>query len=65
MQWKNGSSLMKIDQQGNGYVLSGGRWNVEMYNKGMGKRSWRYVLLLEDNNQMTYVEEETPDGSRN
>jgi len=34
---------------------------VEMYNKGYGKRSWRYALLLENNVQMCYLEEETPD----
>ena len=35
---------------------------VEMYNKGYGKRSWRYgLLLIEDNIQMCYLEEETPD----
>ena len=34
---------------------------VQMYNKGLGKRSWRYVLLLENNIQMCYLEEETPD----
>ena len=35
---------------------------VEMYNRGMGKRTWRFALLLEDNCQMTYIEEETPAG---
>ena len=34
---------------------------VEMYNKGYGKRIWRFALLLENNCQMCYVEEETPD----
>ena len=33
-----------------------------MYNKGMGKRAWRWVLLIENNIQMVYLEEETPDG---
>ena len=36
---------------------------IEMYNKGYGKRSWRYALLLENNCQMCYVEEETPDDA--
>ena len=32
----------------------------------MGIRSWRWVLLIENNIQMSYLEEETPDnkGSR-
>ena len=28
----------------------------------MGKRAWRWVLLVENNIQMVYLEEETPDG---
>lgn len=56
----SGAFSYRLDQQGG---LSGGQMVVEMYNKGYGKRSWRYVLLLEDNNQMTYVEEEIPDGA--
>ena len=36
---------------------------VEMYNKGYGKRIWRFALLLENNCQMCYLEEETPDNS--
>ena len=28
----------------------------------MGVRAWRWVLLVEDNIQMVYLEEETPDG---
>ena len=56
----SGAFSYRLDQQGG---LSGGQMVVEMYNKGYGKRSWRYVLLLEDNNQMTYVEEELPDGA--
>ena len=47
----SGAFSYRLDQQGG---LSGGQMVVEMYNKGYGKRSWRYVLLLEDNNQMTY-----------
>ena len=42
--------------------MSGGLTVIEMYNKGLGKRSWRYCVLLEDNIQMSYIEEETPDG---
>ena len=34
-----------------------------MYNKGMGVRGWRWVLLIENNIQMVYLEEETPDGA--
>ena len=56
----SGAFSYRLDQQGG---LSGGQMVVEMYNKGYGNRSWRYVLLLEDNNQMTYVEEEIPDGA--
>ena len=60
----NGALTLRINNQGG---MSGGQTVIEMYNKGMGKRTWRFVLLLEDNCQMTYVEEETPDGqgSRN
>ena len=60
----NGALSMRIDSQGG---MSGGLTVNEMYNKGLGKRTWRFALLLEDNCQMTYVEEETPDGqgSRN
>ena len=42
--------------------MSGGLGVVEMYNKGLGKRSWRYCCLVEDNIQMSYLEEETEDG---
>jgi peroxiredoxin len=52
---------MRIDNQGG---MSGGLTVNEMYNKGMGKRTWRFALLLEDNCQMTYLEEETPGGSQ-
>jgi len=60
----NGALTLRINNQGG---MSGGQTVIEMYNKGMGKRTWRFALLLEDNCQMTYVEEETPDGqgSRN
>ena len=29
----------------------------------MGVRSWRWVMLVENNVQMVYLEEETPDGA--
>ena len=37
--------------------------SIKMYNKGMGVRSWRWVMLVENNVQMVYLEEETPDGA--
>ena len=55
----NGALTLRIDNQGG---MSGGMTVVEMYNRGMGKRTWRFALLLEDNCQMTYIEEETPAG---
>ena len=55
----NGALTLRIDHQGG---MSGGMTVVEMYNRGMGKRTWRFALLLEDNCQMTYIEEETPAG---
>ena len=55
----NGAFSMRLDHQGG---MSGGLTVIEMYNKGLGKRSWRYCVLLEDNIQMSYIEEETPDG---
>ena len=60
----NGALTLRIDNQGG---ISGGQGVVEMYNKGLGKRAWRYVLLVENGCQMTYLEEEIPDGkdSRN
>ena len=61
----NGALTLRIDNQGG---MSGGMTVIEMYNKGMGKRTWRFALLLENNCQMSYLEEETPDdsnGSRN
>lgn len=42
--------------------MTPGQTVIEMYNKGYGKRSWRYVLLMENNCQMCYVEEETPEN---
>ena len=57
----NGALSMRIDSQGG---MSGGLTVNEMYNKGLGKRTWRFALLLEDNCQMTYLEEETPGGSQ-
>lgn len=56
----NGAFSMRLDAQGG---MSGGITVNEMYNKGMGKRGWRYCMLIENNIQMAYVEEETPDGS--
>ena len=58
----NGALTLRIDHQGG---MSGGMTVVEMYNRGMGKRTWRFALLLEDNCQMTYIEEETPAGYEN
>lgn len=58
----NGALTLRIDHQGG---MSGGMTVVEMYNRGMGKRTWRFALLLEDNCQMTYIEEETPSGYEN
>ena len=58
----NGALTLRIDNQGG---MSGGMTVVEMYNRGMGKRTWRFALLLEDNCQMTYIEEETPAGYEN
>ena len=56
----NGAFSFRVDQQGG---MSGGLAVVEMYNRGLGKRSWRYACLIEDNCQMAYLEEETPDGN--
>ena len=58
----NGALTLRIDNQGG---MSAGMPVVEMYNRGMGKRTWRFALLLEDNCQMTYIEEETPAGYEN
>ena len=55
----NGAYSYRLDNQGG---MSGGLGVVEMYNKGLGKRSWRYCCLVEDNIQMSYLEEETEDG---
>jgi len=55
----NGAYSLRIDKQGG---MSGGLGVVEMYNKGLGMRSWRYCCLVEDNIQMSYLEEETEDG---
>ena len=54
----SGAFTLRLDQQGG---MTPGQTVVEMYNKGYGKRSWRYVLLMENNCQMCYVEEETPE----
>ncbi len=56
----NGAYSYRLDHQGG---MSGGLGVVEMYNRGMGKRAWRWCCLVEDNIQMSYLEEETRDGS--
>ncbi len=56
----NGAFSMRLDHQGG---MSGGLTVNEMYNRGMGKRGWRYAMLIENNIQMGYIEEETPDGA--
>tara|TARA_B100001057_G_scaffold410462_1_gene425576 strand:- start:512 stop:1144 length:633 start_codon:yes stop_codon:yes gene_type:complete len=58
----NGALSLRINNQGG---IAAGQGVVEMYNKGLGKRTWRYVLLVEDNCQMTFLEEEVPDGAEN
>ena len=60
----NGALTLRIDNQGG---IAAGQGVIEMYNKGMGKRAWRYVVLVENGCQMTFLEEEIPDGvdSRN
>ena len=60
----NGALTYRIDNQGG---IAAGQGVIEMYNKGMGKRAWRYVVLIENGCQMTFLEEEIPDGkdSRN
>ena len=60
----NGALTLRIDNQGG---IAAGQGVIEMYNKGMGKRAWRYVVLIENGCQMTFLEEEIPDGedSRN
>ena len=54
----SGAFSLRINQQGG---MTPNQTVVEMYNKGYGKRIWRFALLLENNCQMCYVEEETPD----
>tara|TARA_B100000941_G_scaffold55675_1_gene36098 strand:- start:137 stop:838 length:702 start_codon:yes stop_codon:yes gene_type:complete len=56
----SGAFSLRVNQQGG---MTPNQTVVEMYNKGYGKRSWRYALLLENNCQMCYVEEETPDDA--
>ena len=55
----SGALSLRLSAQGG---MTPNQTVVEMYNKGYGKRSWRYVLLVENNCQMCYVEEETPDN---
>ena len=56
----NGAFSMRLDHQ---CGMSGGLTVNEMYNRGMGKRGWRYAMLIENNIQMGYIDEETPDGA--
>ena len=56
----NGALTYRIDNQGG---IAAGQGVIEMYNKGMGKRAWRYVVLVENGCQMTFLEEEIPDGA--
>ena len=55
----NGAYVLRLANQGG---MAASQCAIEMYNKGMGKRAWRWVLLIENNIQMVYLEEETPDG---
>ena len=55
----NGAYVLRLANQGG---MAASQCAIEMYNKGMGKRAWRWVLLVENNIQMVYLEEETPDG---
>ena len=59
----NGAYILRLAKQGG---MAAAQCSVQMYNKGMGVRAWRWVLLIENNIQMSYLEEETPDnkGSR-
>ena len=59
----NGAYVLRLAKQGG---MAASQCSIQMYNKGMGVRSWRWVLLIENNIQMCYLEEETPDnkGSR-
>ena len=56
----SGALSLRLSAQGG---MTPNQTVVEMYNKGLGKRSWRYVLLVENGCQMCYVEEETPDNA--
>ena len=56
----SGAFALRLNQQGG---MTPNQTVVEMYNKGYGKRIWRFALLLENNCQMCYVEESTPDNS--
>ena len=56
----SGALSLRLSAQGG---MTPNQTVVEMYNKGYGKRSWRYVLLVENGCQMCYVEEETPDNA--
>ena len=52
----NGAFSLRLSQQGG---MASGLSVVEKYNKGMGKRSWRFVMFVEDGCQMSFVEEQT------
>ena len=54
------SLSLRLNQQGG---MTPNQTVVEMYNKGYGKKDLEFckMLLLENNCQMCYVEEETPD----
>ena len=56
----NGAYILRLAKQGG---MAAHQCSVKMYNKGMGVRGWRWVLLIENNIQMVYLEEETPDGA--
>ena len=56
----NGAYIFRLAKQGG---MAATQCSVKMYNKGMGVRSWRWVMLVENNVQMVYLEEETPDGA--
>ena len=45
----NGAYVLRLANQGG---MSASQCAIEMYNKGMGKRAWRWVLLVENNIQM-------------
>ena len=56
----NGAYILRLAKQGG---MAATQCAIKMYNKGMGMRAWRWVMLVENNVQMVYLEEETPDGA--